>query len=177
MDHHLGPSQAEAPCLGGEGAFLFGFTQPMTKLTLRLKQRKLYSMARERRSGDLVRKSTSQPALVWDTVYIGGSRQKGGDWVKRGRNVHDFSENIGVVCSVLKQHPFSVPVCPPPAVAMATVNGHGAAGCYLAANVLHWAYNEVHGLLEVGASAILALADLNQFRWALVFLFWWSPVR
>lgn len=21
MDHHLGPSQAEAPCLGGEGAF------------------------------------------------------------------------------------------------------------------------------------------------------------
>ena len=56
---YSGPSPAQTLCLGREGSFPLGFTQPKRKLKLRSVQCKLYSMAKEWRSGNLVHRSTS----------------------------------------------------------------------------------------------------------------------
>ena len=44
---HSGHRLAEVPCLGGERTFSVSVRIAKMKLKLRLKQRKLYSMARE----------------------------------------------------------------------------------------------------------------------------------
>ena len=58
----------------GPVLFLFEFAQPVTQLMLRLEQHKIYSMAKDWRSGNLVSKSISQPDSGGDTIYIGESR-------------------------------------------------------------------------------------------------------
>lgn len=50
---------ARTPCLCGEGSLSVGIPQPITKPTLRQKQHKLYSEAREWGIGNLVCKSPS----------------------------------------------------------------------------------------------------------------------
>ena len=74
---HLGPSQAEVLFLAGEGPFLIQIHKSEKKLMLSLKQHKFYSMAREWKSRDLFQKSTSQPDLDWDTLYIWKVKAKG----------------------------------------------------------------------------------------------------
>ena len=49
--------------------------------------------------------------------------------MKRGRNIHDLSENGCGLDPELRQHSFSVLVWVPLAVAMATVKCHDAGGC------------------------------------------------
>lgn len=85
MDTHLGPSPAEVPCLVEEGSFSC-FAQSKRKLKLKLKQHKLYSMAREWRSRNLVHKSISRLNGKKDLLL----RRK--DNVGRSEtNMHSFS--------------------------------------------------------------------------------------
>ena len=56
----------------GKVLFPFRFTQPKTKVKLRLKPQKLYSMARKWRSRNLVHKSNSHPNGESDVVVLRG---------------------------------------------------------------------------------------------------------
>ena len=62
-------AQQKSHALARTILFLFGYTQPIRKLLLRLKQYKLYSMARERRKKNLFCKSTFKPTWA-ETPYI-----------------------------------------------------------------------------------------------------------
>lgn len=97
---HQGPDLGRG-VLVEEVLFPLRFTQPIiAKLVLRIEWHIVYSVTTEiETSENLVRKSTSQPHSGGDTFYIEGLRWKGQNWVKRRRNIHELSENKGVVCT------------------------------------------------------------------------------
>lgn len=72
-------------------------TQPITKPKLRLEQNKFYSVAKEWKSGNLLGKSTSQTNFSQRHQIYRRSELKKEEIGKSERNIHEFSENSGVV--------------------------------------------------------------------------------
>ena len=98
--------------------------EPITKLMLRLEQHKLYSVAKEWRSGNLVCKSISQPSLGWRQQIYRRVKTKGRELERVGGTFMTCHENREQRCGLdpeLTQLTFSVLVWAFPVV-MAAVN-------------------------------------------------------